>query len=113
MLRGTTMTIVALLVSATAAYADPIEGNWMTARGETAGIVSCGSAFCISVKTGIFKGRPIGSMKADGGGKYSGQITDPETNKTYSGSASLSGSTLTMQGCVLGLFCKSQTWRRI
>jgi len=113
MFRGTIMTIVAVLVSATAAYADPIEGNWRTAKGETAGIVSCSSGFCITVKTGKFKGRHIGSMSADGGGQYSGEITDPENEKTYSGSGTLSGSTLKMQGCVLGVFCRSQTWRRL
>jgi len=113
MLRGTIMTIVAVLVSATAAYADPIEGTWRTPRGENTSIVSCGSGFCISVKTGKFKGKHIGQMNASGGGKYSGEITDPEDDKTYSGNAHLSGGTLRMQGCVLGVFCKSQIWHRI
>jgi len=113
MLRGITTTLVAILVSATASYADPIEGNWRTARGETARIASCGGNFCITLKTGKFSGKHIGSMSADGGGSYSGSITDPENDKTYSGSGSLSGSTLKMEGCVLGVLCKSQTWRRM
>ena len=114
MLRGTTLTILAMLVSATAAYADPIQGNWRTPHGDTAAIASCGSGFCISLKTGRFKGKSIGSMNANGGNQYSGSITDPETDKTYSGNATLLGSSLRLQGCVLGgLICKGQTWSKI
>ena len=114
MLRGTTITIVAILVSATAAFADPIQGHWRTARGDTAAIEACGGGFCINLKTGPWKGRSIGSMSAEGSNRYSGTITDPETDKTYSGNATLTGSHLKLQGCVLGgLICKGQTWSRI
>ncbi|TIU33013.1 MAG: DUF2147 domain-containing protein, partial [Mesorhizobium sp.] len=41
-------------------------------------------------------------------------ITDPETDKTYSGKATISGASLKMSGCVLGgLICKSQTWHKL
>ena len=53
-------------------------------------------------------------LKAAGGNKYTGSITDPATDKTYSGKATLTGSTLKMSGCVLGgLICKSQTWSKL
>ena len=44
---------------------------------------------------------------------YSGSITDPETDKTYSGSGATSGNSLRMKGCVLAVLCKSQTWSRL
>ena len=54
----------------------------------------------------------ISGLKADGGGKYSGgTITDPEKNKTYRMTASLSGSTLSLKG-YLGPFSRSQTWKK-
>ena len=55
-----------------------------------------------------------GKVSADGGGQYSGEITDPANDKTYSGSASVSGGSMKMKGCVLGgLICRSQTWTKL
>ncbi|MBX3568641.1 MAG: DUF2147 domain-containing protein [Rhizobiaceae bacterium] len=96
-----------------AAFADDIEGNWRTADGPTAGIGACGSSFCITLKSGKFAGKQIGRLKSDGGGSYSGTITDPKDDKTYSGSATVSGTKLKLTGCALKIFCKSQSWTRL
>lgn len=109
MTRRLTLTAAAFLFVAGTAYADPIDGNWRTASGETASIA--GGA--ITLKTGKHAGKRIGNMKATGGGKYSGTITDPADDKTYSGSAKLSGSSLRMTGCAMKVFCKSQTWKKM
>ncbi|TIT74131.1 MAG: DUF2147 domain-containing protein, partial [Mesorhizobium sp.] len=70
--------------------------------------------FSITLKSGKFAGKTIGSFKATGDNKYTGTITDPETDKTYSGKATLSGASLKMSGCVFGgLICKSQTWHKL
>ena len=64
--------------------------------------------------TGKYKGKGIGKISAQGDGKYSGSITDPATDKTYNGRASISGSSMKMKGCVLGgLLCKSQNWTKM
>ncbi|MCF3642731.1 DUF2147 domain-containing protein [Rhizobium sp. TRM95111] len=103
---------LALAMAGPAAAAEPIEGNWKTASGETATIGKCGGSYCITLKTGEFAGKQIG--KLDGGGAdYTGSITDPAEDKTYSGSGSVSGNSLQMKGCVLKVFCKSQTWTRL
>lgn len=113
MLRKFTITAAALLLAAGTAYADPIEGNWKTNSGETAAI-SGGGPFSITIKTGKHAGKRIGSFSASGGGKYTGKITDPANDKTYSGKATLSGSNLKMSGCVLGgLICKTQNWKKM
>ena len=40
-------------------------------------------------------------------------IFNPEDGKTYTGKMSLSGGTLTTQGCAMGgMICKSSTWTR-
>lgn len=92
--------------------AEPIEGNWKTASGATAAIAKCGGSYCITLKTGKHAGKRIG--KLDGTGTdYSGSITDPETDKTYSGSGAVNGNSLRMKGCVLAVLCKSQTWTRL
>lgn len=105
--------VIVTLLASNAYAADPIVGNWLTKAGETAAIAPCGgNKFCITLKTGKYAGTRIGSM-AIVSGAYRGKITDPATEKTYSGRASIAGAVMKMSGCVLGgLFCKSQTWNR-
>lgn len=113
MFRRMGLALATMLICGGAAFADQIEGNWKTQSGETAAIADCGGGFCITLKTGRHKGKLIGKMSADGDGEYSGSITDPQSEKTYSGSASVTGATMKMRGCVLGgLICKSQTWKK-
>ncbi len=96
------------------ALADPIEGDWKTASGATAAIAGGGDGFSITLKTGKHAGKRIGSFKPSGDAKYTGTITDPDSEKTYSGKASLAGASLKLSGCVLGgLICKSQTWMKM
>lgn len=113
MLRKLSMAFAATLILAGAASADPIEGNWRTQSGATASIAGGGS-FSITLKSGKHSGKRIGTFSPAGSNAYSGKITDPDTDKTYTGKATLSGNTLKMKGCVLGgLLCKSQTWTRL
>ena len=103
----------AMLLAATAAQAaEPIEGSWKTASGATAQIGACGGSFCITLKSGKHAGKQIGKLSGSGE-SYKGEITDPETDKTYSGSAAVSGKALSLKGCVLAVLCKSQTWSRL
>jgi uncharacterized protein (DUF2147 family) len=107
-----------LLVSAVALWAgsaiaaEPIEGNWKTEAGDTARIAPCPEGFCITLVNGKYANKQIGNMKGNGG-LYNGKITDPKDDKTYEGSAAVSGSQLKLQGCVLKVFCKSQVWTRL
>lgn len=107
------MLVAVLALAATGARAaEPIEGNWKTASGETAVIGKCGTAYCVTLKTGKHSGKQIGKLSGKDG-EYSGEITDPAEDKTYSGSGSVSGNSLKMKGCVLAILCKSQTWTRL
>ena len=114
MKRSIMFALAALLATSGLAFADDIEGRWKTDSGATAEIASCGSAFCITLRDGAHKGKRIGRMSADGDNRYSGDITDPANDKTYSGKATLSGKALSMKGCVLGgLICRGQNWTRL
>lgn len=113
MLRSVILALGLSLAASGAALADPIEGSWKTQTGSTAAIASCGGSFCITLRSGEHSGKRIGSMKPQGGNKYAGTIVDPANDKSYSGTATLSGSTLKMSGCVLGgIICRSQTWSK-
>src|SRR5690606_13657826 len=103
----------AIVLAATAGQAaEAIEGNWKTASGETATIAACGSAYCVTLKTGQHAGTQIGRL-AGSDGRYAGEITDPAADKTYSGSGAVDGNSLKMKGCVLKVLCKSQTWTKL
>ncbi|NJR13804.1 MAG: DUF2147 domain-containing protein [Phyllobacteriaceae bacterium] len=112
----TRMTVLAAFAALTmttgAAYADAIEGNWKTQGGETAAITNCGGSYCVTLKTGKHSGKQIGKM-AGSNGKYKGSITDPANDKTYSGSATIAGSSMKMKGCVAMVLCRSQTWTKM
>jgi uncharacterized protein (DUF2147 family) len=112
MKRMTIFAAAAFLMSSSAFAAEAIEGNWKTASGETAAITQCGSAYCVTLKTGKHAGKQIGKMSGKGN-SYSGEITDPANDKTYAGTGTVSGSSLSMKGCVLKVLCKSQTWSRL
>lgn len=114
-MNGRTLLVLAVSLAMTGvAAADNIEGRWRTDNGGTTEIAPCGDAFCITVRGGEHNGKRIGRMKADGDNRYSGEITDPANDKTYSGRATLSGDALNMKGCVLGgLFCRGQNWKRL
>ena len=113
MFRKVSLALAATLIMAGAAWADPIEGKWMTKDGIPLTISACGVSFCMTVADGEYKGKSVGSMKAKGDGKYAGSITRLSTGKTYSGSGRLSGNSLKVSGCVLGILCESQTWKRL
>ena len=52
-------------------------------------------------------------MKASGDGTYSGgKIWAPDRDKTYNSKMALSGDTLTVSGCVIGI-CRDQDWQRV
>ncbi|KJF71290.1 DUF2147 domain-containing protein [Agrobacterium arsenijevicii] len=107
------MIAAALMMGGDLAFAaEPIEGNWKTASGETAAIAPCGTAFCVTLKTGKSAGKQIGKLSGKGN-NYAGEITDPANDKTYSGTGTVSGNSLSMKGCVLKILCKSQTWTRL
>lgn len=109
-------SLIAAAVFATSAITvhaeDPIVGNWKTELGDTAAIASCGGGYCITLKSGKHAGKKIGTFSGKDG-SYAGKITDPDANKTYDGSLTVSGNALKMKGCVLKIVCESQTWPRL
>ena len=118
----------AFALAAVAAQADPIEGVWQTQPDDGAfahvTIAPCGNAFCGTI-TRTFKDKAeyaspnigkqiVRSMVAKGDGNYEGQVWRPANDKVYNGKATVSGSQMSLAGCVAGgLICKSQNWVKI
>ncbi len=125
------MFSIALLsfVLAGPASADPVLGTYQTQPGDTGNfahveIYQCAGDICgvirkafngsgKQIKSDTVGKRMIWSMQAQGGGKYGkGKIWAPDRDKTYNSKMELSGATLKVSGCVLGI-CRGQTWKRV
>lgn len=119
----------ALVLTASAAMADPVVGTWKTQPGDDGAfghvnISTCGEQICGILGKGFDASgsevespnvgkRMIWNMNADGGGKYSGgKIWAPDRDKTYNSRMTLNGNSLKVEGCVLGI-CRGQTWTRV
>jgi uncharacterized protein (DUF2147 family) len=119
-----------LAVLAATAAADPVEGLWQTRKDDNGNfghveIRACGPAFCGTlVKAFDGAGNGIDSlnvgrmivwdMLAYADGRYDdGQIYSPDRDKTYNGDMTLSGDSLKVRGCVLGICRDGGTWSRV
>lgn len=55
----------------------------------------------------------VNGMAPNGDNKWSGKIYNADDGKTYDAHVTLvSDNAMRVQGCVLGILCKSQTWTR-
>ncbi len=121
----------ALACLGTAALAaDPVVGTWQTKADDNGNfghvrIQACGGAFCGTlVKAFDGSGKQIDSpnvgrqivwdMVAYGDGFYDdGQIYSPDRDKTYDSEMQLSGNSLEVKGCVIGICRSGGTWKRV
>ena len=120
----------ALALIAGGALADPVEGLWQTRADDNGNfghveIKPCGPAFCGTlVKAFDGAGKEIASdnigrqivwdMVASSDGLYDGgKIYSPDRGKEYRGDMTLSGNSLAVRGCVLGICRDGGTWKRV
>ncbi|HEY9055700.1 MAG TPA: DUF2147 domain-containing protein [Aurantimonas sp.] len=105
------LTTIAAITSPTLS-AEPIVGKWRAPGGGIVRVSSCGDAYCAQVITGEHKGKAVGQMTG-AGQEYTGTVTDPREDRTYSGKARVEGGQLELTGCALKIFCKTQIWVRV
>jgi uncharacterized protein (DUF2147 family) len=112
---------ILLAAGASPALADPT-GTWLRDNGNSrVRIAPCGPNFCgtltwVKDPSGPAKvgQRIFYDMAPAGANAWSGKAFNPEDGKTYSGKLTLSGSTMTTSGCVLGgLICRSVSWSKV
>lgn len=121
----------ALMFAGSAVLADPVEGVWKTKPDDNGKfghvqISPCGEKFCgVLIEAFDETGAPIDSpnvgknivwnMSANGDGTYGGgKVWAPDRDKTYTSRMSLSGSVLSVSGCVMGgLICRASDWTRV
>lgn len=112
MLKSLLATGLLLCAAVPSSAAEPIVGKWRAPGGGIVQVTSCGGAYCAKVISGQHTGKTAGRMQGTDG-DYSGTVTDPRDDRTYNGSAAVSGDTLQLRGCALKVFCKTQVWTRL
>lgn len=121
----------ALVALGTAAFAaDPVEGTWKTKPDDNGNyghvqVTACGAKICGTLVTAFdTSGKKIDSpnvgrkiiwdMVPYGDGQYAdGKIYSPDRDKTYNSKMQLSGNSLAVKGCVLGICRDGGTWTRV
>ncbi|MGI9390875.1 MAG: DUF2147 domain-containing protein [Boseongicola sp.] len=123
------LAALVVVAAAPAFAADPIVGTFKTQPGDDGNyghvqIFECDSAICgvirrafdvsgTEIESENIGKRMIWDMQAKGGGKYSGgKIWAPDRDKVYNSKMELSGTMLSVSGCVL-IVCRAQTWTRV
>ena len=130
------LTLAATALQAAPPPAQAYLGRWLTeSEGWVIEIYRCGPALCGRVVTSDrlrrnpdtrdernrdarLRGRRmagldlLSGLEPDGAG-WKGRLYNPEDGETYTGTMRLVGpGTLKVQGCVLYVLCRSQTWTR-
>jgi len=121
----------AILVGATAAHADPVEGVWKTKPDDNGNfghvqIAPCGARLCGTlIRAFDGSGKEIASpnvgkqivwdMQPTGGGGYQhGKVWAPDRDKTYNSKMQMQGDSLAVSGCILGgIICRASDWSRV
>jgi uncharacterized protein (DUF2147 family) len=120
-IRQTAIAAGMLIAFAAPAAAQDVSGTWLRDTGASkVRFAKCGEAMCGTISwlkdpSGPAKlgQRIFYDMKPNGTGKWSGSAFNPEDGKTYSGTMSLAGDTLTTAGCVFGgMICRTVKWSR-
>lgn len=105
-MRRLPIVLFFLCAPAPALAAEPIEGNWVTPRGQTISISACDARFCLYRGNGEALGSVTGAAT-----RYEGQVTNPDNGKTNAVEIELDADTLTVSGCI-GPICASRVWTR-
>lgn len=126
------LLLAALLAAAPASAAaqSPLEGTWTNPKGSvTVRIAPCGQQLCGRVVDASAKAKRdaaeggtrsligttiLSGISPAGTNKWRGRAFMPKANRHATANLSLSGrNRLNVQGCVLSVLCKSQTWSRV
>jgi len=112
------------VLAAGTVQADNAYGTWASPKNENGAsiqvkIQDCGGTICGTIvkalggaDTTIVGKQMVWNMKPTGGGQYKGKIWAPDTDKTYNGKMTLSGNSMKMAGCILGI-CRGETFSRV
>jgi uncharacterized protein (DUF2147 family) len=138
-MKATSLAVLSLLATTGFALAADPSGTWRLDNGKvTVKVVQCGEEVCansVALKEPTYKdgsakidkynkdpslrsrpliGLPVLSdMKPTGDNSWAGSIYNADDGRIYSATMTLSGATMKLKGCVAGIFCKTNTFKKM
>ncbi len=138
-MKATSLAVLGLLATTGYALADDPSGTWRLDNGKvTVKVRQCGEQVCANIvalkepsykdgtpkidrhnKNPSLRSRPLmglsvlSNMKSTGENKWAGNIYNADDGRTYTATMTLSGSTMKLKGCVAGIFCKTNTFKKL
>lgn len=138
-MKTISLAVIGLLATTGFALAADPSGVWRLDNGKiTVKVRQCGSELCANIvalkeptykngkakidkynKDPSLRNRPLmglsvlSNMKASGDNTWAGNIYNADDGRTYSATMTLNGSTMQLKGCVAGIFCKTNTFKKI
>ncbi len=138
-MKATGLAVLGLLATTGYALADDPSGTWRLDNGKvTVKVQQCGAEVCANIvalkeptykdgtpkidkynKDPSLRSRPLlglpvlSNMKSAGDNKWEGNIYNADDGRTYSATMTLTGSTMKLKGCVAGIFCKTNTFKKL
>jgi len=138
-MRTISLAVLGLLATTGFALAADPSGTWRLDNGKvTVKVRQCGAEVCANIvglkeptykdgkpkidkynKNPALRDRPLmglavlSNMKPTGDNTWAGNIYNADDGRTYSATMTLSGNTMKLKGCVAGIFCKTNTFRKL
>lgn len=138
-MKATSLAVFGLLATTGYALADDPSGTWRLDNGKvTVKVQQCGAQVCANIvalkeptykdgtpkidkynKDPSLRSRPLiglavlSGMKPTGDNTWSGSIYNADDGRTYSATMTLSGATMKLKGCVAGILCKTNTFKKL
>jgi len=138
-MKAISLAVLGLLATTGFALADDPSGTWRLDNGKvTVKVRQCGGEVCANIvalkeptyqdgtpkidkynKNPSLRNRPLiglsvlSDMKPTGDNSWAGNIYNADDGKTYSATMTLSGATMKLKGCVAGIFCKTNTFKKL
>lgn len=138
-MKTISLAVLGLLATTGFALAADPSGTWRLDNGKvTVKVRQCGDEVCANIvglkeptykdgkpkidkynKNASLRNRPLmglavlSNMKPAGDNTWTGNIYNADDGRTYSATMTLSGNTMKLKGCVAGIFCKTNTFRKL
>lgn len=138
-MKTISLAVLGLLATTGFAFAADPSGTWRLDNGKiTVKVRQCGGEVCANIvelkeptykdgtakidkynKNPALRKRPLmglavlSNMKPTGDGTWAGNIYNADDGRTYNATMTMSGSTMKLKGCVAGIFCKTNTFKKV
>jgi uncharacterized protein (DUF2147 family) len=138
-MKTISLAVLGLLATTGFAFAADPSGTWRLDNGKiTVKVRQCGGEVCANIvglkeptykdgkakidkynKNPALRNRPLmglavlSNMKPTGDGTWAGNIYNADDGRTYNATMTMSGNTMKLKGCVAGIFCKTNTFKKV